>query len=597
MPYITNVSISANVSIGQKRSDGSFVVSATIYNNATSTRTGCRVSVGMTNSGPWSRIGSYSIAGGGSASGSVTMYSGNTSDDTVYIYLLYGEGQAGVGGGYSVQGYVDPTPAFYKKTISVSPTTVVMGNNVSISESSGTGVSSTTRTWSAGGSSGSFTTGNWNVSTSVFEPLTPNSNSINITFTVYSSGAGGSGSDSKTIKANVPSNYLPSCDHTYEMIDPINNSLISGTSKLKVTLYPTLVPAGNSATISSVTLKSVTTTNPSITTNSFSKSGNVFTSGVLPTMANVPSYTFTMTFLIVDSRGNQLEYTTGTFRVTNFVPPYCNITSLTRDSSTTGTLNVYINSPSTPTFATVKVGDGTAVDVLSSITHDSGDIYSLEYHFSGLQSGNQYNVTFSFRNQDMVDYGESAYAYTQLLSTMSMPISLFDNGTRMAVSFGEECADDYGQTTVINFAKDSYIRYIRNNVAKLEKAEDVFFACPFPVGGIYISTSNTSPSTIWSGTSWSQIQDTFLLSAGSTYTAGATGGEATHTLTTDEIPSHTHSVSGFNYGSEECQRYTDNSKTVGSNDGSTITSGTAGGGQAHNNMPPYLVVYMWERTA
>ena len=61
----------------------------------------------------------------------------------------------------------------------------------------------------------------------------------------------------------------------------------------------------------------------------------------------------------------------------------------------------------------------------------------------------------------------------------------------------------------------------------------------YPVGSIYMSVNNTNPSTLFGGT-WQQIQDRFLLAAGATYAAGATGGEATHTLTTDEMPAHSH---------------------------------------------------------
>lgn len=66
----------------------------------------------------------------------------------------------------------------------------------------------------------------------------------------------------------------------------------------------------------------------------------------------------------------------------------------------------------------------------------------------------------------------------------------------------------------------------------------------YPVGSIYMSTSNVSPATLFSGTTWEQIQDKFLLSAGSTYTAGSTGGEATHVLTEAEMPAHTHTFAG-----------------------------------------------------
>ena len=53
-----------------------------------------------------------------------------------------------------------------------------------------------------------------------------------------------------------------------------------------------------------------------------------------------------------------------------------------------------------------------------------------------------------------------------------------------------------------------------------------------PVGSIYISENSTSPATLFGGT-WERVKDRFLLAAGDTYSAGSTGGSATHTLTVD----------------------------------------------------------------
>lgn len=119
----------------------------------------------------------------------------------------------------------------------------------------------------------------------------------------------------------------------------------------------------------------------------------------------------------------------------------------------------------------------------------------------------------------------------------------------------------------------------------------------YPVGSIYMSVNSTNPQNLFGGT-WVQIKDRFLLAAGTTYKAGATGGEATHTLTADEIPNHQHVLWYPNEGGEQSAAigypeagskntwYAEASKTGG-----------AGGGAAHNNMPPYLSVYMWKRTA
>lgn len=121
----------------------------------------------------------------------------------------------------------------------------------------------------------------------------------------------------------------------------------------------------------------------------------------------------------------------------------------------------------------------------------------------------------------------------------------------------------------------------------------------YPVGSIYMSTNNVSPASFIGGT-WVQIEDTFLLSAGQTYTAGNTGGEATHTLTIAEMPSHTHSWNGYaslDTDAGDGRRQAINTQRFSSDPTQSGTINNTGGGQAHNNMPPYLVVYMWKRTA
>jgi microcystin-dependent protein len=126
----------------------------------------------------------------------------------------------------------------------------------------------------------------------------------------------------------------------------------------------------------------------------------------------------------------------------------------------------------------------------------------------------------------------------------------------------------------------------------------------YPVGSIYMSVSATSPSTLFGGT-WVQLQNRFLLGAGSTYINGATGGEAAHLLTEAEMPSHSHRYNKNTIGAYETLFFkpiqagddglTSTSPTRGVTGGYVDISNT-GGGTAHNNMPPYLVVYMWKRT-
>lgn len=117
----------------------------------------------------------------------------------------------------------------------------------------------------------------------------------------------------------------------------------------------------------------------------------------------------------------------------------------------------------------------------------------------------------------------------------------------------------------------------------------------YPVGTIYQSTRGTSPATFIGGT-WTALTGRVLVGAGTDFAAGTTGGEAKHTLTVAEMPAHKHPSTTPNLLQNRV------TETGGTNygfitDGSWADSGSAGGGAAHENMPPYRSVYMWERTA
>lgn len=165
----------------------------------------------------------------------------------------------------------------------------------------------------------------------------------------------------------------------------------------------------------------------------------------------------------------------------------------------------------------------------------------------------------------------------------------------------------------------------------------------YPVGSIYMSVNSTDPSTLFGG-SWEQIKDTFLLASGSLYGAGSTGGSAnaavvSHTHVAQE---HTHTQSAHTHGSNlgdnigfatythdsgvermkvatssSSKRYTYGSKVSGSSSaansglnlssglseerpyisGAKVQIGNTGVDGAGKNMPPYLAVYVWKRTA
>ena len=112
--------------------------------------------------------------------------------------------------------------------------------------------------------------------------------------------------------------------------------------------------------------------------------------------------------------------------------------------------------------------------------------------------------------------------------------------------------------------------------------------------GVDLSTAEKVADHYGFGT-WEQIKDRFLLGAGDDYEVGATGGEAAHTLTVDEMPSHSHK-----YGSSQQDSDPDTSGSHGykwSAINNSQTTNTTGGNSAHNNMPPYFTVYIWRRIA
>lgn len=117
------------------------------------------------------------------------------------------------------------------------------------------------------------------------------------------------------------------------------------------------------------------------------------------------------------------------------------------------------------------------------------------------------------------------------------------------------------------------------------------------IGSLYFSMSAVNPSEIFGFGEWELIaKNSFLIGAGDTYQVGETGGEATHTLTIDEMPSHTHTyqVTAWvnktgdivDHSNSEYIDYEIDRKTR-----------ATGGSQPHNNLPPYLAVYIWQRTA
>lgn len=117
--------------------------------------------------------------------------------------------------------------------------------------------------------------------------------------------------------------------------------------------------------------------------------------------------------------------------------------------------------------------------------------------------------------------------------------------------------------------------------------------CIMPVGFILTLYNHNDPNTMYPGTTWVRIQNAFLWGCDASGDIGQTGGEKTHTLTVNELPKHSHgSVYSGNASGTKSYAWL-------ASGGSAMAYGAVetGGGAAHNNMPPYVQVSIWRRTA
>ena len=227
------------------------------------------------------------------------------------------------------------------------------------------------------------------------------------------------------------------------------------------------------------------------------------------------------------------------------------------------------------------------IDMLMEVVENSG--------INILKRNKAYNV------------GDIAYS-TKITSTMHLASKLYLECIEAGTS-GES------EPTLVNVNLNDEIT---DGTAKF-KVYDVGLQSR-PVGNIYQSTNATSPAELFGGT-WEEMPAGRVLLAqgqsdwGTNYAAGSTGGEATHQLTVGEMPAHNHSAwsdaqgnhnhaiqcNGWSGGSTKVSSYysrdwqltayTDNA----GNHTHNITINNTGSNQAHNNLQPYISVYIWKR--
>lgn len=257
--------------------------------------------------------------------------------------------------------------------------------------------------------------------------------------------------------------------------------------------------------------------------------------------------------------------------------------------------------------------------------YENETFLKVDATFSSVNNKNSIEIKYQKKKSTEVNYSQEQLINNNVQTTQ-------DNDKNFVWNYKIILRDKFGSTSYnLNLPKGRFIMFIDTRKLSIGincfPTENESFEINakligiYPVGSIYLSVNNINPSTLFGGV-WEQIKDRFLLACGNTYANGSVGGEANVTLNSNQMPSHNHGATisnagNHNHGYEsQKKRYVD---SVMSGVGSILASNTAynyavyyhtdsagnhnhgitinntGGNQAHNNMPPYLSVYMWKR--
>ncbi|MCR2032390.1 DUF859 family phage minor structural protein [Anaerofustis stercorihominis] len=491
---------------------------------------------------------------------------------------------------------------------SVSATNVNMGSATKIAISRASSSFTHTLTYKFGSSTGTIvskttsTSVSWTPAISLANQIPKAvSGSCTITCDTYS-GSTKVGSKTCTLTLTVPATVKPT-------ITSLGVTRVDGTvptdwgiyvqSKSKATLTINGAAGSYGSTISSY----------SISGGGFSSTESSFTTGFLTT-----SGTITFTAKVTDSRGRVSDAKTVSISVVAYAAP--SFTDyLSQRAISDGTAN----------------DDGTYIRSIISYSYSScgnKNTVTRATYYKKSSASTWTNANKSFSSGTAFVFGggaistESSYDVKYTITDEFTTVTIYNTVSTAAVLMDFKAG---GKGIAIGKVaeKDNTVEIANNWELEIHGKKLIDYI--YPIGSIYMSVNATSPANLFGG-SWTQLKDRFLLGVGSAYTAGSTGGAATHKLTVAEMPKHAHDTPFFNnmtnngegksdfigvYGkgatasaaikemgassTMEMWWVNQTNKAEG-NEWSYLTS-SKGGSSAHNNMPPYLVVYMWKRTA
>ena len=507
---------------------------------------------------------------------------------------------------------------------SVSASNVNMGSATTITITRASSSFTHTLTYSFGGTSGTIATKTTSTSVSWTPALSlanqiPNAltGTCTITCETYN-GSTKIGSKTCTLTLTVPSSVKPTI--TSLTATRVNGDVPSAwgiyvQTKSKVTLTVNGAAGSYGSTISSY----------SITGGGFSSTSSSFTTGFLNT-----SGTITFTATVTDSRGRVSSAATVSITVQAYSPP-----SFTNYSSQRCISGGTVSDEGTYVKGLVSFS-------YSSCTSKNTIAGSIQYKKSSATSWTSAGVAFSSGTAVVFGGGaistETSYdikytltdAFTSvsiqdIVSTASVVMDFKAGGKGVAV--GKVAETDNMFEVSEDWDVKVYGKLLKDYIQQ-------FSSAIYPVGSIYMSVNATNPSTYFGGTwvAWGSGRVPVGINTSDTNfsTVEKTGGSATVTLTASQMPSHTHTFTGSSAttSSNGAHTHTLNlNKTAWSGSGGsrvvvdstdytaltnnktssngahthTLTAkgsnANTGGGGSHTNLQPYIVCYMWKRTA
>lgn len=387
------------------------------------------------------------------------------------------------------------------------------------------------------------------------------------------------GTKSCGFTATVPTSVKPTCTFTLDDItdaDVTYGSPVKGISKIKVTVTGT---QAYSSPISSCVIE----------VNGAKYNGFTATSGVLLT-----SGTSTVKATVTDGRGRSGTHSYN-MTVLAYTAPAVTALSVQRCDED-GTLN--------KRGAYAKVVFSASI---ASLNSKNTALYYIKYKKTSATSYTTLSLT-DLTNQ----YSPSNKAYTFAAATgASYDVVVEAVDRHSASNPGRKTAKVPTAVSILSWRGFKTSSSVEDGVGIgkvpekpntlqvgfdtefFGKVTGTIFDAILPVGSMVLRYDHIDPSTLYPGTTWVRVYGAFPWFTDSNGQVGLTGGERTVTLTVDQIPAHSHGsvYSQHASGTKDKAWYTTS--------GSSVAYGavSTGGGGAHNNMPPYIQISAWRRTA